>query len=768
MRIKYNGAIKASSDKDYASLKGTDFDKAKAILTKDGYKEHEYGDKDDNNGYAVYRKGDKEVELTYEWIKGKRNGEAHAGKVLDVYVDDNINGACGGKKSVKAATDGKIPYDLVSMLVALRDYVDTSSAYVSDEHGKLVDIADSLYNVGRDVIEKMKPEFKKVYEKYGSDYFDKVLDDVSALDSQLTRNNVNDLIADYEDRANNFSGVEGACDGKKSVKASSNLLNEFSFTKLGNGYYSVVHKTTGKEYEVGTEKNSWWIENGAPKKDFISKIDMLKYLKEQSVSSKNVEDEKYENTKWGIFLENNSEPYQVFNDKSEARRALNKLMALDDVDGRIDKVYSSAVPPSTKKFLHRSIKASRRAIMAGPGAGYTIKWNLESIKSINSFNVINVSEPDQYGLITAEADCDVDVTIEIVEAYSYYYGIDSPLNDVPAKMTKVQFEIDPEQWPEIGSLYDADVAFAEELLNNEIYDVVSNGEVMYGGGWSHSTWDGTLTDYDHDDLIEVKVTDEEIIQYVDDAVSGELDGAYDGVEESKRINSAKSLTRTPIKSSDFEFVYDEDDEDYDDGDLSGYYSYDDLTPEQQDYAVAHWSDFSKCANTIYDWFNDDAMDWYHEDIDRIAEEYSEKYGFNINTDKMYWQSGSQGPYPDHWKNSEVFDKMYLGSAGNLTDVDLSFEGALTVEVYGDYYIGDQVAYGYSPSQLADNGANEQAVQIITNIAQGAQDFVDEAWKLIESTCSSYPDDEYVRGIFEGNPTAFTFIVDENGDIEDIA
>ena len=532
--------------------------------------------------------------------------------------------------------------------------------------------------------------------------------------------------------------------------------------------------------------------------------------------------------------------------------------------------FGDKVVSSTNR---KAVKASRRAIMAGPGAGYTIKWNLESIKSINSFNVTNVSEPDQYGLITAEADCDVDVTVEIVEAYSYYYGIDSPLNDVPAKMTKVKFEIDPEQWPEIGSLYDADVAFAEELLNNEIYDIVSNGEVMYGGGWTHSTWDGTLTDYDHDDLIEVKVTDEEIIQYVDDAVSGELDGAYEEVEESKRINSscgrkaikssdggwttdelvdkmnnnyrkhkrnkqqkdaekfkafnkkyakhgieikptddsnygayqvinkgtpmdrlddfrdmeryADSLieteeyvnssrnrfnpsAKTPIKSSDFEFVYDEDDEDYDDGDLSGYYSYDDLTPEQQDYAVAHWSDFSKCANTIYDWFNDDAMDWYHEDIDRIAEEYSEKYGFTINTDKMYWQSGSQGPYPDHWRNSEVFDKMYLGTAGNLTDVDLSFEGGLTVEVYGDYYIGDQVAYGYSPSQLADNGANEQAVQIITNIAQGAQDFVDEAWKLIEDTCSSYPDEDYVRGIFEGNPNAFTFVVDENGDIEDIA
>ena len=408
------------------------------------------------------------------------------------------SGANNGKKPVNAATGGKIPYDLVSMLVALRDYADVSDAYVNDEHGKLVDIADSLYNVGRDVIEKMKPEFKKVYEKYGSDYFDKVLDDVSALDSQLTRNNVNDLIADYEDRANNFSGVEGACDGKRrSVRAASS--NDYIYVIMNNGdpvakgtYDAMTKKSLTYNYPVTIKK--------FPKAKLNSLMKMAK----------------------------------------EARRP-------DPLKFAVNRFINDY--PDEYRAINSSVKApikSSDAVMAGPGAGYTIKWNLESIKSINSFNVTNVSEPDQYGLITAEADCDVDITVEIVEAYSYYYGIDSPLNDVPAKMTKVKFEIDPEQWSEIGSLYDADVAFAEELLNNEIYDVVSNGEVMYGGGWTHSTWDGTLTDYDHDDLIEVKVTDEEIIQYVDDAVSGALEPAYDEdeydeydeVEESKRINSA--------------------------------------------------------------------------------------------------------------------------------------------------------------------------------------------------------------------------------------
>lgn len=98
---KRRRAIRAS--KDYATLRGMDFEKAKDILTKDGFYEHEYGDKDNNNGYAVYRKGDKEVELQYRWVAGKRKGDAHAGKVTNVYVDDNIYGATNGRSVLASA-----------------------------------------------------------------------------------------------------------------------------------------------------------------------------------------------------------------------------------------------------------------------------------------------------------------------------------------------------------------------------------------------------------------------------------------------------------------------------------------------------------------------------------------------------------------------------------------------------------------------------------------------------------------------------------------
>ena len=99
----------------------------------------------------------------------------------------------------------KIPYTLVSMAAILRDYVDMSDAYKNTEHKRLVDIADSLYNVGMDPDEFL-PAYKELYSQYGKPYFDQVLDDMYALDSQLTSDaKVQELIDDYNDRLNNIT-----------------------------------------------------------------------------------------------------------------------------------------------------------------------------------------------------------------------------------------------------------------------------------------------------------------------------------------------------------------------------------------------------------------------------------------------------------------------------------------------------------------------------------------------------------------------------------
>ena len=99
---------------------------------------------------------------------------------------------------VNASSGGKIPYQLVSMAVNLRDYTDPE--YKNDEHEKLVDIADSLYNAGIRP-ESFYDEYKQLYDRYGKEYFDKILKDAQAIDSQLTDDDkVNELYVEYVDK----------------------------------------------------------------------------------------------------------------------------------------------------------------------------------------------------------------------------------------------------------------------------------------------------------------------------------------------------------------------------------------------------------------------------------------------------------------------------------------------------------------------------------------------------------------------------------------
>ena len=94
---------------------------------------------------------------------------------------------------------------MVSTLVILRDYATIDSEdYINQEHKDLVDIADTLYNAGLKP-KDMLPKYQDLYNTYGKNYFDKVLKDCKALDSQINHNNVNDLIDDYMYKFEHFN-----------------------------------------------------------------------------------------------------------------------------------------------------------------------------------------------------------------------------------------------------------------------------------------------------------------------------------------------------------------------------------------------------------------------------------------------------------------------------------------------------------------------------------------------------------------------------------
>ena len=95
----------------------------------------------------------------------------------------------------------KFKYQVVSMAVILRDI--TEPKYINEEHKSLVDIADFFYNANLGP-EYLKPEAKELYDKYGKEFFDKVLEDAIAIDSQLTCTGTHEqeLMLDYSDYVN--------------------------------------------------------------------------------------------------------------------------------------------------------------------------------------------------------------------------------------------------------------------------------------------------------------------------------------------------------------------------------------------------------------------------------------------------------------------------------------------------------------------------------------------------------------------------------------
>lgn len=92
-----------------------------------------------------------------------------------------------------------INYMLVSEGAMLRDSREVE--YLNDEHKMLTDIADFFYNADLGA-EYLKPEYRELYDRYGKDYFHKVLQDMEAIDSQIGSP------ADYEDLSDEYEGLK--------------------------------------------------------------------------------------------------------------------------------------------------------------------------------------------------------------------------------------------------------------------------------------------------------------------------------------------------------------------------------------------------------------------------------------------------------------------------------------------------------------------------------------------------------------------------------
>lgn len=547
-------------------------------------------------------------------------------------------------RKIMASTGKNIPYDLVSMAAILRDWADMPrDAYASDEHKLLADIADTLYNVGKESAKTFQKKYAELYKQYGEAYFDQVLDDMAALDSQVSSKNIEELVEDYEDRLD--SGI-GAATKIRASRASRVMAAKrsihFLVTVTDTDEIIDVLEDQDKAIEVAQKYTQKYGDSATVEKEWIGSdgevYDSTVCFQTDgnfNSSTKIAKRRAVRASSWGIddprsdYLESKHFRKVVFNGRGQYDRGYTKaypvaghrighisvnprdeyavdvdIMDTNYVDHRID--IPSGIPTnlspenyendlaSIEDFLYnydlneygyarastkitkRPIKASR-PIMAGAGAGYNIEWSLNSITSVQSFTPIS-TEVDQYGDVVVDAECDIDADITINAANSYYDGASDLDLDTTAKISRIAIEI------YVGDDESADDVIANlpymnaQELDSILYSMGAttggdhhSGEwkSSLGGGWIHSTFNGVLADADDPHSVSegmdgwtITLTDKEVIDYIDQVVTGEdtytgyalydQDGEY--IDKFENLMDAQNKAEELIASGEYESI----------------------------------------------------------------------------------------------------------------------------------------------------------------------------------------------------------------------
>lgn len=186
---------------------------------------------------------------------------------------------------------------------------------------------------------------------------------------------------------------------------------------------------------------------------------------------------------------------------------------LDEILNIFDKKLDTLVDDET---------INESTLNEGPGAGYTIK---SSGYDVNG-EIIDVkySEVEDKHYTNCKLDCKVNLTgkVQKFNAEAAYTGT-GDVQYLPIKCDHVYIEAtkgDLEDWEVINSNNEINKTALLDLINDDLSDAKCS--FTYGGGWSHATYDGQLTDDDWldgthccDMKASIYLSDEEDIKKVD-------------------------------------------------------------------------------------------------------------------------------------------------------------------------------------------------------------------------------------------------------------
>lgn len=182
-----------------------------------------------------------------------------------------------------------------------------------------------------------------------------------------------------------------------------------------------------------------------------------------------------------------------------------------------------------------------------------------------------------------------------------------------------------------------------------------------------------------------------------------------------------------------------------------------LTDAQKEQAVELVHTNGPLGELMYTWFSEDVMEDYRFDVEELAYDLKDRYPIQIDIDKLYWESNSQGPYPQ-WDLHRVFSDVRVDEPDGSGVIDITFSGrGLDVEVYTDVYNEETDSYEEvecTEDELRAYNVPEDAIKIRMDIANAVQEFIDTVWKLVHNVCTDSPNDDWLYDTMEANEIEF--------------
>ena len=213
-------------------------------------------------------------------------------------------------------------------------------------------------------------------------------------------------------------------------------------------------------------------------------------------------------------------------------------------------------------------------------------------------------------------------------------------------------------------------------------------------------------------------------------------------------------------------------------------TWDELTSEQQDSILKDW--YKYLGEYMADWIADDEGYIYEDRVSQLIEEFERAYpGLQINSDKISWNSNSQGWYPE-WKVSQIFDGSYVKLSA-AESIGIWVE-EISGRRYDEYCIGiedvwyeDDTSDGYYSElwdeikedldhYFKDKGKpfTQEDINLIDSYETGINNFMERLCDIIRDYTYDYfglfDDDDFIKNTMDANPDAFEFVLDESGKI----